>query len=177
MKRLHPPLLLMVLLSSALCLADQPLIVVEDRGGTSALPYYQVLNLGHNISRSKQQTPLARQKYKSGPYSEADMLPVRTPSLTPDKVTPRAIRSPGMTPFFLVGIDPHSRAWLRQQADVLRNLGAMGLVVNVDTLDALEQLRDSVPGLTLSPVSADDLAGRLGLKHYPVLITATEIRQ
>lgn len=177
MKRLHPPLLLMVLLSSALCLADQPLIVVEDRGGTPALPYYQALNLGHNISRSKQQTPLARQKYKSGPYSEADMLPVRTPSLTLGKVTPRAIRSPGMTPFFLVGIDPHSRVWLRQQADVLRNLGAMGLVVNVDTLDALEQLRDSVPGLTLSPVSADELAGRLGLKHYPVLITATEIRQ
>ena len=177
MKRLHPPLLLMVLLSSALCLANQPLIVVEDRGGTPALPYYQALNLGHNISRSKQQTPLARQKYKSGPYSEADMLPARTPSLTPDKVTPRAIRSPGMTPFFLVGIDPHSRAWLRQQADVLRNLDAMGLVVNVDTLDELEQLRDSVPGLTLSPVSADDLAGRLGLKHYPVLITATEIRQ
>ena len=177
MKRLHPPLLLMVLLSSALCLANQPLIVVEDRGGTSALPYYQALNLGHNISRSKQQTPLARQQYKSDPYSEADMLPARTPSLTPGKVTPRAIRSPGMTPFFLVGNDPLSRAWLRQQADVLRNLDAMGLVVNVDTLDELEQLRDSVPGLTLSPVSADELAGRLGLKHYPVLITATEIRQ
>ncbi|MAZ71222.1 integrating conjugative element protein [Porticoccus sp.] len=177
MKRLHPPLLLMVLLSSALCLANQPLIVVEDRGGTPALPYYQALNLGHNISRSKQQTPLARQQYKSDPYSEADMLPARTPSLTPGKVTPRAIRSPGMTPFFLVGNDPLSRAWLRQQADVLRNLDAMGLVVNVDTLDELEQLRDSVPGLTLSPVSADELAGRLGLKHYPVLITATEIRQ
>ena len=157
MKRLHPPLLLMVLLSSALCLANQPLIVVEDRGGTPALPYYQALNLGHNISRSK--------------------LPARTPSLTPGKVTPRAIRSPGMTPFFLVGNDPLSRAWLRQQADVLRNLDAMGLVVNVDTLDELEQLRDSVPGLTLSPVPADELAGRLGLKHYPVLITATEIRQ
>ena len=177
MKRLHPPLLLMVLLSSALCLANQPLIVVEDRGGTPALPYYQALNLGHNISRSKQQTPLARQQYKSDPYSEADMLPARTPSLTPGKVTPRAIRSPGMTPFFLVGNDPLSRAWLRQQADVLRNLDAMGLVVNVDTLDELEQLRDSVPGLTLSPVPADELAGRLGLKHYPVLITATEIRQ
>src|SRR5690606_23166223 len=127
MKRLHPPLLLMVLLSSALCLADQPLIVVEDRGGTPALPYYQALNLGHNISRNKQQTLLARQKYKSGPYSEADMLPVRTPSMTPGKVTPREIWAPGLTPFFLVGVDPHSHAWLRQHAEVLRNLGAIGL--------------------------------------------------
>ena len=30
---------------------DQPLVVVEDRGGTSALPYYQALDLQPQASR------------------------------------------------------------------------------------------------------------------------------
>ncbi|MEP7248003.1 MAG: DUF2859 domain-containing protein, partial [Gammaproteobacteria bacterium] len=29
----------------------------------------------------------------------------------------------------------------------------------------------------LAPASADDLAGRLGVQHYPVLVTATGIEQ
>ena len=32
-------------------------------------------------------------------------------------------------------------------------------------------------GLTLAPISGDDLGARLGLHHYPVLITATGIEQ
>jgi integrating conjugative element protein (TIGR03765 family) len=59
----------------------------------------------------------------------------------------------------------------------LRELGAAGLVVNVDSSAELDELRRLAPGLTLSPVSADDLAQRLGVRHYPVLITATGIEQ
>ena len=36
-------------------------------------------------------------------------------------------------------------------------------------------LRRLAPGLMLSPISGDDLAQRLGIRHYPVLITATGI--
>ena len=39
----------------------------------------------------------------------------------------------------------------------------------------LAALRRLAPGLMLSPASGDELAQRLGLKHYPVLITATGI--
>jgi integrating conjugative element protein (TIGR03765 family) len=38
-------------------------------------------------------------------------------------------------------------------------------------------LRRLAPGLTLAPASGDDFAQRLGLRHYPVLITATGIEQ
>jgi len=48
-------------------------------------------------------------------------------------------------------------------------------VVKVATPEALAALRRLVPGLMLSPASGDDLAQRLGLKHSPVLITATGI--
>jgi integrating conjugative element protein (TIGR03765 family) len=57
----------------------------------------------------------------------------------------------------------------------LRELQAVGLVVNVGSSEALAGLRRLAPGLTLSPTQADDLALRLGIRHYPVLMTATGI--
>ncbi|WP_431521391.1 PFL_4695 family integrating conjugative element protein [Blastomonas fulva] len=59
----------------------------------------------------------------------------------------------------------------------MRELGAVGLVVNVESMAALVELRHLAPGLTLAPASGDDLAQRLDLRHYPVLITSTGIEQ
>ena len=105
------------------------------------------------------------------------MLPVRSTLLTPGTVERRVIEAPGLRPLFLVGDDERSRAWLRQRVEVLRELGAVGLVVNAESQVALDALRRLAPELILSPVSADDLAQRLGIRHYPVLITATGIEQ
>jgi integrating conjugative element protein (TIGR03765 family) len=156
--------------------APRPLIVVEDLGGVSALPYYRALNLQTpprnrtepNVVPPVPKTPGTR-------FSESDMLPVRSEKLTPGDVEPRVIRAPGLSPFFLVGDDPRSRAWLRARIDSLRELRAVGFVVNVNSADALSSLRQLAPGLTLAPASGDDLAERLGLHHYPALITATGI--
>ena len=101
----------------------------------------------------------------------------RSASLSPGDVTRRVIHAPGLTPLFLVGDDDRSRAWLRQRAQALRDLGAVGLVVQVESPQALAALRALAPGLTLAPVSGDELAQRLGLRHYPVLVTATGIEQ
>ncbi len=150
-----------------------PLIVVEDHGGVSALPYYEALDLQ---PATTPQTPLTEApRPPPRRFSEADMLPVRSARLAPGEVQPRAIQAPGLTPLFLVGDDDRSRAWLRAHAPRLRELHARGLVVNVETADALATLRSLAPGLTLVPVSADDLAERLGLHSYPVLISATGI--
>ena len=178
---MKPPLCAaLVLLGPSISLAQaahQPLIVVEDKGGVSALPYYRALNLQPRASNSSQ-TPLPEIPVPPmSRYSEAAMLPVRSTLLTPGLVERRVIEAPGLRPVFLVGDDEHSRAWLGQRADVLRALGAVGLVVNVESPAALEDLRHLAPGLTLSPISGDDLAQRLGLRHYPVLITATGIEQ
>lgn len=111
------------------------------------------------------------------PYSETDMLPVRSMLLSPGEVPYRTLDVPGLPPLFLIGDDPRSITWLQQRYLTLRELNAMGLVVNIDSSAALNQLRQAAPGLTLSPVSADDLAQRLQLQHYPVLITAGAIEQ
>lgn len=110
-------------------------------------------------------------------YDEATLLPIRSPSLRPGPVEPRANNFPSITALFLIGDDPRSHAWLQQRLPDLQRLGAAGLVVNVESAAALQALRDRAPGLSLTPAPGDDLAQRLGLNRYPVLITATAIEQ
>ncbi|MBP0714266.1 integrating conjugative element protein [Burkholderia sola] len=156
-----------------------PLIVVDDRGGASTLPYYEALNPqphepdGNGAARS----PIPLPQAPVAPVDEAAMLPVRSARLTPGTVTRRVIEAPGLRPFVVVGDDEASHAWLRRHAAALRERGATGLVVNVATMQALTRLRALVPGVPLAPVAGDDLAERLGLRHYPALITATSIEQ
>ena len=148
------------------------LIVVDDFGGTSAQPYYEALGI---TPEPQLAAPALHPPIKE--VTDAFVLPVRSALLTPGLVQPRSIQAAGLMPFFLIGDDELSRGWLKERGDILRKIGAMGLVVNVDTIDALEQLRQLASGLMLSPVSGDDLAARLKLSHYPVLVTSTSIEQ
>jgi integrating conjugative element protein (TIGR03765 family) len=152
--------------------AAAPLIVVEDRGGVSALPYYQALN-PQDAGSAIPPAPAPRIGHPAD--AEAAMLPIRSTRLSPGDEPRRVIRAPGLTPLFLIGDDERSRAWLRQRQATLHDLQAVGLVVNVASAEALASLRRLAPALALSPVSGDDLAERLGIRHYPVLITATGI--
>ena len=157
-------------------LAGEPLIVVEDRGGASALPYYEALNLQPRTN-APARPPIPTPQVPATPADEAAMLPVRSAKLTPGTGPGRDIAAPGLRHFGDVGHDAASRAWVRSQAAALRERGAVGLVVNVETVQGLARLRTLVPGVPLAPMSGDDLAERLGLRHYPVLITATGIEQ
>jgi integrating conjugative element protein (TIGR03765 family) len=173
MKRL--PVLLAVLGGlSAPALATE-LLVVEDRGGVPARPYYEVLD-----SSDERATPPAPQAMPRIPRSlaeaEASLLPVRSTLLSPGEEPTRVIRAPGFAPIFLVGDDERSRAWLIAHSAELREMRAAGLVVNVSSPESLARLRRLVPDLTLSPASGDDLAGRLGLSHYPALLRGSEDR-
>lgn len=169
-------LLVALLASHGASAQPTPLVVVEDRGGASALPYYEALNLqprSPGAERPLIPVPAVPAKL----VSEADMLPVRSPTLSPGTVARRVIEAPGLQPFFLIGDDDASHAWLRKHATALRERGAVGLVVNVETPAGLTRLREAAPGLELAPVAADDLGERLSVQHYPVLITSTGIEQ
>lgn len=152
----------------------EALIVVEDRGGISALPYYQALN-PQDAGLAKPPAPLPAPRVGGPAEAEVAMLPVRSARLSPGDEPRRVIRAPGLTPLFLVGDDDRSRTWLKQRRTALQELRAAGLVVNVSSPEALAALRRLVPGLMLSPASGDDLAQRLSIRHYPVLITAAGI--
>jgi integrating conjugative element protein (TIGR03765 family) len=108
---------------------------------------------------------------------ETWILPVRSSHLSPGQITSRALNMPGLRPFFLVGEDPHSLAWLRQRATELQEMGAAGLAVEVADTEALARIRAAAPNITILPVNGNDIAARLQIEHYPVLITATSLDQ
>ncbi|CAN7227666.1 MULTISPECIES: integrating conjugative element protein [Pseudomonas] len=105
------------------------------------------------------------------------ILPVRSSHLSPGQITTRTLDMPGLQPFFLVGEDPQSLAWLHQRATELQEMGAAGLAVEVTDTEALARIRAAAPGITILPVNGNDIASRLQIEHYPVLITATSLEQ
>lgn len=108
---------------------------------------------------------------------EAWMLPVSSALLSPGKIAPRALNMPGLRPFFLLGGDPRSLSWLRENTARLLAVGAVGLAVEVADSEALSLIRATAPDLVIVPVNGDDIAARLRISHYPVLVTATTLDQ
>lgn len=148
------------------------LTIVADLGGEPARPYFVAIG-GAGVSEYE-----GVQAARTAPYSVDDMLPVSTPSLSPGRVERRTLSMPpAFQPLFIVGDDPLSLSWLAARGPSLSQMGASGLAVNVQTAESLRSLQELVPDLRIDPVPGDDLANRLGLTHYPALITATGVEQ
>jgi len=162
----------LTLVFSTLCWAA--LNGAEDSDWTSTVPHYRILNPPTERTSTK---ATALPMVRLDPYSEADMLPVKSERLSPGKVEKRVTNNPGLAPIFLIGDDDLSRRWLTSRKEVLQQLKAVGLVVNVQQMGALKALRDLGTGLDMVPASADELAERLSIQHYPLLITASGIEQ
>lgn len=156
--------LLSALLFPALTAAA--LHVIADVGGDDAAPFYGSIN-------RQDDTPQTLSPVAAPEQDEAAMLPVTTPELTPGAVSDRPLQLPGIGALFLVGEDPDSRAWLARNAAALAEHHAAGMVVNVTAMASLQALRDLAPGVQMAPASGSELARRLRLDHYPVLITDT----
>ncbi|CAH6383769.1 integrating conjugative element protein [Pantoea agglomerans] len=150
---------------SPAALAD--LNVIADLGGQSTQAIFEAVN--------RQDTPPVTAAVPE--QGEAAMLPVITPELTPGNVTPRTLQLPGIGALFIIGDDSYSRQWLKQNARQLAARNAVGLIVNVESMASLEALRDLAPGLQLAPSSGSELARRLQVSHYPVLITDSGLSQ
>lgn len=163
MKSLLPALL--ILLSFQ---APATLTVVADLGGESTDALYEA------IQPEPDTAPLPA---LPKPFSENDVLPVVSHHLHPGKLDARPLSLPGFTPLFLIGNDALSKKWLTEHQATLLSLKATGLVVNVESGEKLNALRQLAGELTLLPVSGDDLAQRLQLTTYPVLITKSGLSQ
>jgi integrating conjugative element protein (TIGR03765 family) len=167
MKQLFSFYILIGLAFAETCIGGS-LIVVEDRGGSSALPYYQDL------------VPAPSEQQAQDPnlgVRGTGAFPVRSAQLTPGAVQGRVINAPGLQPMFVIGDDELSRSWLIQRHDQLQQMQAVGVVVNVADADRFAEVRSWAKGLEMVPALGDDLASRLGINHYPLLITATAIQQ
>lgn len=156
-----------VLLLSLPCASHAALTVVADLGGESTTPLFEAIAPSDDDNTSfAQAIPL-----------DSAVFPVVSSRLHPGVITSRPLSLPGMTPLFILGDDQLSLHWLAQRRETLKSLNATGLVVNVASPERLEILRREADGLTLLPASGDDLAQRLKLDAYPVLITDTGLSQ
>ena len=79
-------------------------------------------------------------------------------------------------PIFIVGADSRSKKWLLAHKLRLKKLGAIGYVVNVDSLAEYHAF-SSETGAYLQPMSSDYLVKKYNIKHYPVFINNKSIEQ
>ncbi len=79
--------------------------------------------------------PIALSALVSPVYAKdplVQMLPVRTPGMSPGLVARKAITQSVGQPLFIVGDDARSHRWLRAKRDYLTRIHAVGVVVNVN---------------------------------------------
>ena len=110
--------------------------------------------------------------------SIAKLVSPKTPEMSLGRVKKRKVNLPYLpTPFFLLGTDSTSIAWVRKHSKALQKAGAKGLIVNSSSPQGLKLAMQAARGLDISPASGSELAKRFNLKHYPVLITRNQIAQ
>ena len=155
-------------------LAGAALTVIYDSGDTQ--PIAPFLDALESSETTAPQRP-ALQPPQLGAADPASLLPIRSPGLTPGPVQPRNHDRPFTRPFFLIGSDSLSRHWLLEHRYRLKEIGAVGMLIQADTLDDLQAIAELAAGLSVMPASASDIAKALGVSHYPVLTTPHGIEQ
>jgi integrating conjugative element protein (TIGR03765 family) len=186
--RVWAPLRVAVLLAALLVLSGHAAFgapqVLYDSGLTWPLaPYLAIFDEdwvneeGVDEDRSAE-SPASPPATASGVTLDA-LLPIRTPEMSPGAVRARGPQAAatGARPVFLIGTDPLSLEWLAAHRARLIELGAVGMLIEADSVEAVRQVATRAEGLKILPASGAELARALGVRHYPVLISARGIEQ
>ncbi len=155
-------------------MAQAELTIIYDSGNT--MPIAPFLEVFESADEIQQQRPVPTKPPLGAANPEA-WLPIQSPGLTLGSVQTRSHNQPFARPFFLIGSDVRSRKWLKDHRDRLKEIGAVGMLVQADTMDDLRTIAELADGLSILPASASDIAKALGISHYPVLISAHGIEQ
>ena len=155
-------------------MAQAELTVIYDSGNTQPIaPFLDVFE-SNDETPPRSPVPIKPQLGAADPEA---WLPIQSPGLTPGPVQARSHDRPFARPFFLIGSDTRSLQWLQDHRDRLKDIGAVGMLVQADTLGDLRTIASLADGLSILPASASDIAKALGISHYPVLISAHSIEQ
>jgi len=147
--------------------------VIFDSGDTRSLaPYLEILEPSDRATNSQ-----PARSPKLGAADIQALLPIRSPGLSPGPVQARTHTRPFARPFFLIGSDPRSRQWLINHRERLRAIGAVGMLVQAETINDLQAIARLAGGLPITPASGADIAAALGVSHYPVLVSSQGIEQ
>jgi len=155
--------------------ARADLIVLYDSGQSWPIDRYLAPLLSEPPDSAAPPQPPA------APASQSDfleaLLPIRSPSLSPGRVTARAFLTPVPVAMFLIGTDEQSLRWLEQHRAYLIEQNAVGLLVSADDEQDLRAVAEVGNGLSITPASGEDIARLLNTKHYPLAVTEGRIWQ
>jgi integrating conjugative element protein (TIGR03765 family) len=155
-----------------LSVAD-PLTVIFDNGRTRPLAEF-LAPLAH-IKQDR--TPQSESSPNLGAADIEQLLPIRSPGLSPGKVPVRKHQLPFARPFFLIGSDAWSRQWLAEHRQRLLDIGGVGLLIDATSIEDLKAIASIADGLPITPAPGSDIAKALGVVHYPVAISEGRIWQ
>lgn len=103
--------------------------------------------------------------------------------LTPFEMTPglmkevRFDKELRLSPFAIVGTDGLSLDWLKFRGVKLAELKAPVFVVQAQSVNDIEMLRNEFPELKFVPASSDGIGKMLDVKTYPFLVTSKGVWQ
>lgn len=84
----------------------------------------------------------------------------------------------GIQPFFIIGADEHSKAWIKRNKQYLIDQSiTRGLITDVPNAAAFQALVDAAAPLQLYALNTDEVAKVLGVHVYPIVINKEEISQ
>ena len=153
--------------------ANAELTVIYDSGNAKPLAPL----LGPLRHARRDQEPEREEGASLGAAELEAILPISSPGLTPGIVSSRPYTQPYTRPFFLIGADTRSQRWLQQHRAMLKRLGAVGMLVEVQSIEDVQLMRTLADGLPLLPASGTDIAQALGIEHYPVAVAEGRLWQ
>lgn len=164
--------------------AQAELIVIYDSGKTRPLAPLLVPFQQESSTELKQKSKPIQPQQHLGSADLNNLLPLRSPGLSPGVLSInegsahlQRLAQGNARPFFLVGADGFSRQWLAENQKQLKTLGAVGMLVQAESIAEVEHMAEIAQGLPITLGSASDIAQALGIKHYPVLITSKGLVQ
>lgn len=99
-------------------------------------------------------------------------------TITPGKIeTKPHMISQLIQPLFFMGCDDFSLAWVKEHSQQLKELNAVGFLVEAQSESDYQRMKELINAIPLIPISADAFSSLWHLTHYPVLITSKGIIQ
>lgn len=94
-------------------------------------------------------------------------------TITPGKIdTQPHTTAQLMQTLFFVGCDVFSLAWVKEHSQQLKELNAVGFLVEAQSESDYQRIKELINAIPLIPISADAFSSAWHLTHYPVLITS-----
>ncbi len=162
------------------------LTVIYDSGHTESLaPYLKTLQPADSPHLAPVAGNLTLDSDLMGAALLSNLLPIRSPGLTPGEISSHTVSETiqkrlamgNAPPFFIIGSDDMSLRWLQSHRAALQRMGAVGMLVQAETEAEVRRVAGLAQGLPITLGSASDIAQALGIRRYPVLISANGVEQ